>query len=143
MQVKLGIHCHNDMEMAVANTLQAVKSGCVHAQGTINGYGERCGNANLCSVIPSLVLKMGCEGIDGGRLAALRDLSLFVDEVANLIPDKHRPYVGDSAFAHKGGIHVSAIRKNPATYEHIDPASWATARGSSSPTCPARGKHPL
>ena len=108
--------------MAVANTLQAVKSGCVHAQGTINGYGERCGNANLCSVIPSLVLKMGCEGIDAGRLAALRDLSLFVDEVANLIPDKHRPYVGDSAFAHKGGIHVSAIRKNPATYEHIDPA---------------------
>ncbi len=122
VQVKLGIHCHNDMEMAVANTLQAVKSGCVHAQGTINGYGERCGNANLCSVIPSLVLKMGCEGIDAGRLAALRDLSLFVDEVANLIPDKHRPYVGDSAFAHKGGIHVSAIRKNPATYEHIDPA---------------------
>jgi 2-isopropylmalate synthase len=122
LQGRLGIHCHNDMEMAVANTLQAVQAGCVHVQGTINGYGERCGNANLCSVIPSLVLKMGREGIDGGRLAALRDLSLFVDEVANLIPDKHRPYVGDAAFAHKGGIHVSAIRKNPATYEHIDPA---------------------
>ncbi len=122
LQVRLGIHCHNDMEMAVANTLQAVQAGCAHVQGTINGYGERCGNANLCSVIPSLVLKMGCEGIDARKLAALRDLSIFVDEVANLIPDKHRPYVGDAAFAHKGGIHVSAIRKNPATYEHIDPA---------------------
>jgi 2-isopropylmalate synthase len=121
-KVRLGIHCHNDMEMAVANTLQAVQAGCAHVQGTINGYGERCGNANLCSVIPSIVLKMGCEGIDGRKLAALRDLSIFVDEVANLIPDKHRPYVGDAAFAHKGGIHVSAIRKNPATYEHIDPA---------------------
>ena len=122
VQVRLGIHCHNDTEMAVANTLMAVKAGCVHVQGTVNGYGERCGNANLCSIIPSLMLKMGCEGVDRGKLAALRDLSIFIDEVANMIPDKHRPYVGDSAFAHKGGIHVSAIRKNPATYEHIDPA---------------------
>jgi 2-isopropylmalate synthase len=119
---KLGIHCHNDTETAVANTLMAVRAGCVHVQGTTNGHGERCGNANLCSIIPNLVLKMGCEGLDRKKLAALRELSIFVDEVANLIPDKHRPYVGDAAFAHKGGIHVSAIRKNPVTYEHIDPS---------------------
>ncbi len=119
--VKLGIHTHNDTEMAVANTLMAVKAGCVHIQGTINGYGERCGNANLCSIIPNLVLKMNCEGIEKEKLVRLRDLSLFVDEMANFIPDKHRPYVGESAFAHKGGIHVSAIRKNSATYEHVQP----------------------
>jgi 2-isopropylmalate synthase len=118
---KLGIHTHNDTETAVANTLMAVKAGCTHVQGTVNGYGERCGNANLCSIIPSLILKMGCEGIDRIGLKKLRELSLFVDEMANFLPDKHRPYVGESAFAHKGGIHVSAIRKNPETYEHVKP----------------------
>ncbi len=117
----LGIHTHNDTEMAVANSLMAVRAGCVHVQGTINGYGERCGNANLCSIIPNVVLKMGHEGIEKERLGKLRELSLFIDEMANFLPDKHRPFVGESAFAHKGGIHVSAIRKNPETYEHIRP----------------------
>lgn len=121
VSAKLGIHTHNDTEMAVANTLVAIKAGCEHVQGTVNGYGERCGNANLCSIIPNVILKMGCEGIEKDRLTRLRDLSLFIDEMANFIPDKHRPYVGESAFAHKGGIHVSAIRKNPETYEHMKP----------------------
>ncbi|MBA4417949.1 MAG: citramalate synthase [Syntrophus sp. (in: bacteria)] len=121
LTTKLGIHTHNDTEMAVANTLMAVRAGCEHIQGTINGYGERCGNANLCSIIPNVILKMGCEGIEKERLPRLRGLSLFVDEMANFIPDKHRPFVGESAFAHKGGIHVSAIRRNPETYEHIKP----------------------
>jgi 2-isopropylmalate synthase len=119
--VPLGIHTHNDTELAVANTMMAVRAGCTHVQGTINGYGERCGNGNLCSIIPNLVLKMGLEGVGKERLERLRELSLFVDEMANFIPDKHRPYVGESAFAHKGGIHVSAIRRNPETYEHIEP----------------------
>ncbi len=122
LAVRLGIHCHNDTEMAVANTIMAVRAGCTHVQGTTNGYGERCGNANLCSIIPDLILKMGCVGLDRERLLKLRELSIFVDEVANFIPDKHRPFVGDSAFAHKGGIHVSAVRRNPVTYEHIDPS---------------------
>lgn len=120
-EAKLGIHTHNDTENAVANSLMAVKAGCRHVQGTINGYGERCGNANLCSIIPNVVLKMGHRGIKPERLIHLRELSLFVDEMANLLPNKHQPFVGDSAFAHKGGIHVSAIRRNPETYEHIKP----------------------
>jgi len=117
----LGIHTHNDCDLAVANSLVAVEAGCRHVQGTINGYGERCGNANLCSIIPNLILKLGYEGTAKIKLAQLREVSLFVDEMANLVPNKHRPYVGESAFAHKGGIHVSAIRKNPETYEHIKP----------------------
>jgi 2-isopropylmalate synthase len=117
----LGVHTHNDTEMAVANTIMAVKAGCTHVQGTANGYGERCGNANLCSIIPNLMVKMGCEGLREGDLSKLRELSLYIDEMANFIPDKHRPFVGDSAFAHKGGIHVSAVRKNSETYEHIAP----------------------
>lgn len=121
LKAKFGIHTHNDSELGVANTLMAVRAGCSHVQGTINGYGERCGNANLCSIIPNVILKMGHTGIDRERLNRLRELSLFTDEMANFIPDKHRPYVGESAFAHKGGIHVSAIRKNPETYEHIRP----------------------
>ena len=117
----LGIHTHNDTEMAVANTLMAVRAGCTQIQGTVNGFGERCGNANLCSIIPNVVLKMGHTGIEKDRVAHLRDLSLYIDEMANFQPDKHRPYVGESAFAHKGGIHVSAIRKNAETYEHMKP----------------------
>lgn len=119
--IQLGIHTHNDTEMAVANTLMAVQAGCTHIQGTINGYGERCGNANLCSIIPNIILKMKHTGIKKEKIVHLRDLSLYVDEMANFKPDKHKPYVGDSAFAHKGGIHVSAIRKNAETYEHIKP----------------------
>jgi 2-isopropylmalate synthase len=117
----LGIHAHNDTESAVANSIMAVKAGCTHIQGTINGYGERCGNANLCSIIPNITLKMGYDGADRLHLSKLRDLSLFIDEMANFIPDKHKAYVGDAAFAHKGGIHVSGVRKNPETYEHIEP----------------------
>jgi 2-isopropylmalate synthase len=117
----LGIHAHNDTESAVANSIMAVNAGCTHVQGTINGYGERCGNANLCSIIPNIAIKMGYGAADGAHLEKLRDLSLFIDEVANFVPDKHRAYVGDAAFAHKGGIHVSGVRKNPQTYEHIEP----------------------
>lgn len=126
--VPLGIHTHNDADTAVANSVVAVMSGCTVVQGTINGYGERCGNANLCSVIPNLIVKKGYEGIDRNNMAGLRGLSLFVDEMANLLPDKHRPYVGGSAFAHKGGIHVSAIRKNPETYEHVKPELVGNSR---------------
>jgi len=119
--VTLGIHCHNDGDLAVANTLVAVEAGATHVQGTVNGYGERCGNANLVSIIPNLVLKMGRSCISADRLKRLRDVSRFVNELANLHHDKHQPFVGDSAFAHKGGIHVSAVRRNPLTYEHIEP----------------------
>lgn len=117
----LGIHTHNDSEMAVANTIMAVKQGIRHVQGTINGFGERCGNANLCSVIPNIMLKLGHKSIPLKNLSSLKDVSSFVYELTNISPAKHQPYVGDSAFAHKGGIHVSAIRKNPLTYEHISP----------------------
>ncbi len=117
----LGIHTHNDSECAVANTLSAVQSGVVHVQGTINGFGERCGNANLCSIIPALKLKMGRDCVSDEQLRKLSELSRFVYELANLTPDKHKPYVGKSAFAHKGGVHVSAIQRHPETYEHIRP----------------------
>jgi 2-isopropylmalate synthase len=119
--IPLGIHVHNDSEMAVANTIIAVKAGVVHVQGTINGHGERCGNANLCSIIPNLQLKMGIRCLSDDQLTKLKEVSRFVSELANLPHNKHQPYVGDSAFAHKGGLHVSAIRKNPLTYEHIKP----------------------
>jgi 2-isopropylmalate synthase len=120
--VRLGIHTHNDGECAVANTLAAVNQGAVQIQGTINGYGERCGNANLCSLIPDLELKMGYQCLPEGNLPALTELSKFVAEVANLPPDDHLAYVGRSAFAHKGGIHVAAMRRNPLSYQHVDPA---------------------
>ena len=121
-QVKFGIHTHNDSELAVANSLAAVNAGAIHVQGTINGYGERCGNANLCSVIPDLLLKMGipCLAQDG-HLNTLTYLSRTVAEIANLAPDSHLPYVGRSAFAHKGGIHVAAMRRNVDSYQHIEP----------------------
>ncbi len=118
---RLGIHCHNDSELAVANTLIAVEAGASHVQGTINGFGERCGNANLASILPALVLKMGRSCISTERLARLRSVARTVDELANLAHNKHQPYVGDSAFAHKGGVHVSAVLRNPLTYEHIEP----------------------
>lgn len=120
-QVPLGIHAHNDTEMAVANSLVAIEAGIVQVQGTINGIGERCGNANLCSILPNLELKMKRLALSGHRLIHLREVSNFVTEIANLMPNKHQPYVGDSAFAHKGGIHIHAVQKNPATYEHVIP----------------------
>ena len=119
--VSLGIHAHNDCDMAVANSLVAIETGIVQVQGTINGIGERCGNANLCSIIPNLELKMKRAALPD-RLSHLKDVSGFVTEIANLVPNKHQPYVGDSAFAHKGGVHIHAVLKNSATYEHIDPA---------------------
>ncbi len=117
----LGIHTHNDGDCAVANSLVAVDLGIVQVQGTINGFGERCGNANLCSIIPALRLKMGKECISDEQLRNLRSVSRYVFELANLVPHKHQAYVGNSAFAHKGGVHVSAIQRHPETYEHIHP----------------------
>ncbi|GIW45838.1 MAG: (R)-citramalate synthase [Candidatus Binatia bacterium] len=117
----LGIHCHNDSELAVANSLIAVQHGVRQVQGTINGIGERCGNANLCSIVANLQLKMGYRVVSPSQLRQLRELSHFVWELANLEPNKRQPYVGLSAFAHKGGVHVAAVQKNARTYEHIDP----------------------
>jgi 2-isopropylmalate synthase len=122
VSTSLGIHCHNDNGLAVANSLEAVRAGADHIQGTINGYGERCGNADILTIIANMKLKMGIECISDKQMERIKDISRFVDEMANRFPDKHRPYVGDSAFAHKGGIHASAVTKNPLTYEHINPA---------------------
>jgi 2-isopropylmalate synthase len=115
-----GIHCHNDCELAVANSLAAVEAGAVQVQGTINGFGERCGNANLCSVVPNLQLKLGYQCVSLTQLTQLAEMSRFVYELANLDPSKRQAYVGVSAFAHKGGLHVAAVQKNRETYEHID-----------------------
>lgn len=120
-QTVIGIHAHNDGELAVANTLVAVENGCRHVQGTINGYGERCGNVNLCSAIPNLQLKMNYDCITPDQMEKLTALSHYVSEVANVAPFDHQPFTGKSAFAHKGGIHVSAVMKDPSTYEHIEP----------------------
>lgn len=120
-EIKFGIHAHNDCECAVANSIIAVEAGCEMVQGTINGIGERCGNANLCSIIPSLQLKGKYRCVPVRNLKNITTLSRYVDEIANLIPDDSQSYVGRSAFAHKAGIHVSAIEKNPETYEHINP----------------------
>jgi len=120
--VPLGIHTHNDAEMAVANTLAAVSAGVSQVQGTINGYGERCGNANLCSIIPDLKLKMGIDCLTDVQLAKLTEVSHYISEMANLIPDAFSPYVGSSAFGHKAGLHVSGLRKWADSYQHIDPA---------------------
>ncbi len=117
----LGLHPHNDCELAVANSLAAVQAGCVHIQGTINGYGERCGNVNLCSVIANLQIKQHYHCVPDEHLNRLTSLSRFVSEMANLSPDNKLPFVGSSAFAHKGGVHVSAVMKNARTYEHIEP----------------------
>ena len=119
--VQLGIHTHNDAECGVANSLAAVDQGARMVQGTINGYGERCGNANLVSIIPSLALKMGYEVLDPGKVGEITTLSHYIAEMANLPPDQWAPYVGHNAFAHKGGMHTSAILHDPATYEHLDP----------------------
>ena len=126
--VPLGIHAHNDAEMGVANSLVAVEAGATHVQGTINGIGERCGNANLCSIMANLELKMGRTALGDGRLANLRAVSHYVAEMANLLPNKRQPYVGDTAFAHKGGVHIHAIQKNPVTYEHVQPEQVGNQR---------------
>ncbi|MDD2605793.1 MAG: citramalate synthase, partial [Desulfobacteraceae bacterium] len=119
--VRLGIHTHNDCGLAVANTIEAVDAGATLVQGTINGYGERCGNADLTSIIPILCLKMSLPAVSDTNLRKIKKLSRFVSETANLVPQSNRPFVGQSAFAHKGGIHVHAIMKEPRAYEHTDP----------------------
>ncbi len=120
-KTQIGIHTHDDGECGVANSLAGVRAGAVQVQGTINGYGERVANANLCSVIPDLQLKMGYDCVPPEKLAGLTELSRYVAEVANLDLDDHQPFVGASAFAHKGGIHVAAMLKNPLSYQHIEP----------------------
>jgi len=121
LPIKVGIHTHNDSGLAVANSIEAVDSGAVMVQGTINGYGERCGNADLTSIIPILQLKMNRTCVSNENIAKLKTLSRFVSETANIVPLNSRPFVGISAFAHKGGIHVSAIMKEPRAYEHMKP----------------------
>jgi 2-isopropylmalate synthase len=121
VKAQLGIHAHDDSETAVANSLAAVEEGAIQVQGTVNGYGERCGNANLCSIIPALELKLGKRCLPDGHLRTLSEVSHFVAEVANLAPDEHLPYVGRSAFAHKGGIHVAAMRRTAVSYQHVAP----------------------
>jgi len=129
-KVILGIHAHNDAELAVANTLAAVQAGVSQVQGTINGYGERCGNANLCSIIPALKLKMGVDCIPQKQVARLTEVAHFVSEAANLTLDTHLPYVGASAFTHKAGLHIAAMMKWEGSYHHVDPKSvgnqWRT-----------------
>ena len=126
--LKIGIHTHNDSGLAVANSIAAIRSGASIVQGTINGYGERCGNADLTTIIPILCLKMACPCITTDNLTNLKKLSRYVSETANMIPLNSRPFVGESAFAHKGGIHVSAIMKVPKAYEHIDPQTIGNER---------------
>ncbi len=119
----LGIHTHNDCDVAVANAIAAVEAGCTHVQGCMNGFGERCGNANLCSILPNLELKLGHTTIGRENLANLTSVARYISELANLPLRNDQPYVGRSAFAHKGGIHVSAVLKDAATYEHVKPES--------------------
>ncbi|MFO7740396.1 MAG: citramalate synthase [Desulfatiglandaceae bacterium] len=128
LKVPYGIHAHNDCGLALANSLVAVRSGASMVQGTINGYGERCGNADLIAMIGTLQLKMGYPCISAERLRQLTELSRFVSEVANIPPFNQRPFVGRSAFAHKGGVHVAAIQKNSFAYEHIDPKTVGNRR---------------
>jgi len=125
---KLGIHTHNDTDCAVANTIAAIMPGIRHVQGTINGYGERTGNANLSSIIPNLELKLGFNVIGKEKLKGLVKVSRLVDEISNNMPLKNMPYVGESAFAHKAGMHANAVLKNPSSYEHIDPAAIGNNR---------------
>lgn len=128
LRTPMGIHSHNDSGLGVANALAAVAEGAVHVQGTINGYGERCGNANLTCIIPNLVLKMGVACVEKKRLSSLVELSRYVDEIANMAPDTRAPYVGSSAFAHKGGVHADAVLKNPRGYEHVTPETVGNLR---------------
>ena len=124
----IGIHTHNDSDCATANTIAAVCAGARHVQGTINGLGERCGNANLCAVIPNLFFKMGFDVLTPEKIKTLTEVSRYVFEICNLAPIANMPYVGESAFAHKAGLHVDALRKNKHTYEHITPESIGNKR---------------
>lgn len=124
----VGIHCHNDNGMAVANSIMAVQAGASQVQGTFNGFGERCGNANLCTIIPNLQLKMGYKCIPDENIMNLTPTARFISEVANKIHDESDPYVGNSAFAHKGGMHIDAVHKDPSSFEHIDPEIVGNAR---------------
>lgn len=128
IRVPLGIHCHNDAELAVANTIQAVGEGCVLVQGTVNGYGERCGNANLVSVLPILQLKMKGKCLPPEKLKELTQVSHYVAEICNMPLHNNQPFTGRSAFAHKGGIHINAMVKNPKTYEHMNPLDIGNQR---------------
>ena len=125
-----------------------MQAGAIQVQGTINGYGERCGNANLCSIIPNLELKLGLSALPDGQLARLAEISRFVTEVANLSPDDHLPYVGKSAFAHKGGLHVSGMRRSQMSYQHIDPVIvgnqarvWSFRSFPDAATCSAKPRN--
>lgn len=129
LSIPVGIHCHNDTGCGVANSLAAVRAGASQVQGTINGFGERAGNADICTIIPNLHFKMGYQVLDGERsMAELTELSRFVSELANLPHDEALPYVGGNAFAHKAGVHVNAVQKNPRTYEHIRPEQVGNSR---------------
>ena len=119
--VIVGIHTHNDTDCATANSLAAVRAGARHVQGTINGLGERCGNANLCTLVPNIALKLGFEVLEPEKIKTMTEISRQIFEIANITPVMNMPYVGESAFAHKGGLHVDALRKNKRTYEHISP----------------------
>ena len=128
LKVPLGVHTHNDSGLGVANALAAVREGVVHVQGTVNGFGERCGNCDLIQVIPNLQLKMGLRCVPDESMSQLTELSHFVSEMANMRPDPRQPFVGKSVFAHKGGAHVSALLRHPETYEHIPPESVGNER---------------
>lgn len=128
VNAKIGIHCHNDTGMAAANSIYAVRSGAVHVQGTINGLGERCGNANLCTIIPNLQLKLGYNCVNEDKLEDLTALSGYISEISNIANDKSQPYVGSSAFSHKAGMHVDGVLKNPTTFEHIPPEKVGNSR---------------
>lgn len=128
INVSLGIHCHNDSDLAVANSIAAVEAGCDMVQGTINGYGERCGNADLIPIIANLKLKLSIDCISADKLKELTHVSHFVSEISNMKQRNDQPYVGASAFAHKGGVHINAVMKNPQTYEHITPAQVGNRR---------------
>lgn len=128
LKIPMGIHAHNDSDTAVANSLIAVKNGASQVHGTINGFGERCGNVNLSSIIPDLKIKMKIGCISDEKMKCLKEVSHFVSEIANLPHNKHQPYVGESAFAHKGGVHIDAVRKNPITYEHVFPELVGNSR---------------
>lgn len=128
IKAPLGIHCHNDAGMAVANTIVAVKQGVLQVQGTINGYGERCGNTNLCTVIPSLELKMERKTVGSERLVEITELSRYINEITNIMPNDRDPYVGASAFTHKGGMHIDGVQKNSKSFEHVSPEDVGNTR---------------
>ena len=128
IKVPLGIHAHNDCDMAVANSIAAVQAGCIQVQGTINGYGERCGNANLVSIIANLKLKLGVDCVSGLALRELTEVARYVAEICNMKLEDNQPFVGNSAFAHKAGVHVNAVLKNSKTYEHVDPHTVGNRR---------------